>query len=66
MMPVFQSGLTPLAWPRDLLAPYVMKVPAVRSQVVTTLTGDRTSPWSTWPTPGDTVTRPVALATATA
>ena len=30
MMPVFQSGLTPLAWPRDLLAPYVMKVPWVR------------------------------------
>ena len=51
MMPVFQSGLTPLAWPRDLLAPYVMKVPVVRSQVVTTLTGDRTSPWSTWPLP---------------
>ncbi len=51
MMPVFQSGLTPLAWPRDLLAPYVMKVPVVRSQVVTTLTGERTSPWSTWPLP---------------
>jgi 2-polyprenyl-6-methoxyphenol hydroxylase-like FAD-dependent oxidoreductase len=48
MMPVFQSGLTPLAWPRDLLAAHVMKVPGVRSQVVTTLTGDRTSPWSTW------------------
>ena len=51
MMPVFQSGLTPLAWPRDLLAPHVMKMPVVRSQVVTTLTGDRTSPWSTWPLP---------------
>jgi 2-polyprenyl-6-methoxyphenol hydroxylase-like FAD-dependent oxidoreductase len=51
MMPVFQSDLTPLGWPRDLLAPYVMKVPGVRSQVVTTLTGDRTSPWSTWPLP---------------
>ena len=51
MMPVFQSGLTPLAWPRDLFAPYVMKVPFVRSQVVTTLTGDRTSPWATWPLP---------------
>ncbi len=51
LMPVFQSGLTPLAWPRDLLAPYVMKVPAVRSQVVSTLTGDRTSPWSIWPLP---------------
>ena len=29
MMPVFQSGLTPLAWPRDLLAPYVIKVPGM-------------------------------------
>ena len=46
MMPVFQSGLTPLAWPRDLLAPYVMKVPGVSHQLVTTLLGDRTSPWS--------------------
>ena len=51
MMPVFQSGLTPLGWPRDLLAPYVMKAPVIRSQVVTTLTGERTSPWSTWPLP---------------
>ncbi len=51
MMPVFQSGLTPLAWPRDLLAPHVMKVPWVRHQTVTTLLGDRTSPWSTWPLP---------------
>ena len=48
MMPVFQSGLTPLAWPRDLLAPYVMRVPGMRHQAVTTLLGDRTSPWSTW------------------
>jgi FAD-dependent urate hydroxylase len=52
MMPVFQSGLTPLAWPRDLLAPHVMKVPMIRSQVVTTLTGDRISPWSWWELPG--------------
>ena len=52
LMPVFQSGLTPLAWPRDLLAPHVMKVPAVRSQLVTTLTGERTSPWSRWELPG--------------
>jgi 2-polyprenyl-6-methoxyphenol hydroxylase-like FAD-dependent oxidoreductase len=51
LMPAFQSGLSPPAWPRDLLAPPVMTVPAVRSQVVTTLTGDRTSPWSTWPLP---------------
>jgi 2-polyprenyl-6-methoxyphenol hydroxylase-like FAD-dependent oxidoreductase len=52
MMPVFQSGLTPLAGPRDLLAPYVMRVPGVRRQAVTTLCGDRTSPWSTWSLPG--------------
>ncbi len=51
MMPVFQSGLTPLAWPRDLLAPHVMRVPGMRHQAVTTLLGDRTSPWSTWALP---------------
>jgi hypothetical protein len=51
MMPVFQSGLTPLARPRDLLAPYVMKVPGMRRQAVTTLCGDRTSPWSSWRLP---------------
>ena len=51
MMPVFQSGLTPLAGPRDLLAPYVMRVPGVRRQAVTTLLGNRTSPWSTWELP---------------
>ena len=50
MMPVFQSSLTPLGWPRDLVAPYVMKVPGV-IQAVTTLLGDRTSPWSTWRLP---------------
>lgn len=48
MMPVFQSGLTPLAAPRDLLAGPVSRVPWVRTQAVTTLTGDRTSPWSRW------------------
>jgi 2-polyprenyl-6-methoxyphenol hydroxylase-like FAD-dependent oxidoreductase len=51
MMPVFQSGLTPLAWPRDLLAPHLMNVPGMKHQAVTTLLGDRTSPWSTWPLP---------------
>ncbi len=51
MMPVFQSSLTPLGWPRDLLAPYVMKVPGVSGQAVTTLLGDRTSPWSVWRMP---------------
>ncbi len=51
MMPVFQSGMTPLAWPRDLLAPYVVKVPGVREQLVTTLVGDRVSPWRRWALP---------------
>jgi 2-polyprenyl-6-methoxyphenol hydroxylase-like FAD-dependent oxidoreductase len=51
MMPVFQSGLTPLAWPRDLLAPAVSRVPWVGEQLVTTLTGDRTSPWHRWALP---------------
>jgi 2-polyprenyl-6-methoxyphenol hydroxylase-like FAD-dependent oxidoreductase len=51
MMPVFQSSLTPLGWPRDLVAPYVMKVPGMTGQAVTTLLGDRTSPWSAWQLP---------------
>ena len=51
MMPVFQSSLTPLGWPRDLVAPYVMKVPGMTGQAVTTLLGDRTSPWSAWRLP---------------
>ncbi|MEJ7834115.1 MAG: NAD(P)/FAD-dependent oxidoreductase [Nocardioides sp.] len=51
MMPVFQSDLTPLAWPRDLLAPLVMRVPGMTHQAVTTLCGDRTSPWSAWRLP---------------
>jgi len=51
MMPVFQSSLTPLGWPRDLVAPYVMKVPGMTGQAVATLLGDRTSPWSAWRLP---------------
>lgn len=51
MMPVFQSGLTPLSWPRDLAAPGLMRVPGMTSQAVTTLLGDRTSPWSQWRLP---------------
>ena len=51
MMPVFQSSLTPLAWPRDALAPVVTRVPGMTSQLVTTLTGDRVSPWSRWQVP---------------
>jgi 2-polyprenyl-6-methoxyphenol hydroxylase-like FAD-dependent oxidoreductase len=52
MMPVFQSDLSPLAWPRDALAPTVSRIPWVRSQLVTTLTGDRSSPWRRWEPPG--------------
>ncbi len=48
MMPVFQSGLDPLALPRDTLAPGLGRVPFVRRQLVATLTGDRTSPWGSW------------------
>ncbi len=51
MMPVFQSGLTPLAWPRDALAPTLSGMPWVHAQLVTTLTGDRTSPWHRWALP---------------
>jgi len=52
MMPVFQSGLVPLSWPRDALAPVVTRVPGVPAALVGTLCGDRTSPWSTWSPPG--------------
>lgn len=48
MTPVFQSDLTPLAWPRDILAEPIARVPWVRRQFVTTLMGIRTSPWTTW------------------
>ncbi len=48
MMPAFQSELLPLGWARDLLAEPMGRVPVVRRQLVTTLMGHRTSPWSTW------------------
>ena len=48
MMPLFQSGLTPLAWPRDLLSPGVARVPGVPALLVGTLCGDRVSPRRTW------------------
>jgi 2-polyprenyl-6-methoxyphenol hydroxylase-like FAD-dependent oxidoreductase len=44
MMPVFQSDVAPLAWPRDLLAPAVTRVPGVPGLLIGTLCGDRTSP----------------------
>jgi len=53
MMPVFQSGLTPLSWPRDLLAPVVCGVPGMTPALVGTLCGDRTSPWSRWELAGE-------------
>ena len=39
MMPVFQSDLTPLAWPRDLLGGPVGPLPWLRTQMVTQLGG---------------------------
>ncbi len=42
-VPAFQSRLTPLAWPRDLIAEPLARIPWVRRQLVTTLMGDRTS-----------------------
>lgn len=48
MMPVFQSDLAPLALPRDLLGEPLGRIPWVRRQLVGTLVGDRTSPWSRW------------------
>ena len=51
MMPVFQSDLRPLAWPRDALASTVTRIPWVTDQLVTTLVGDRVSPWRRWALP---------------
>lgn len=51
MMPVFQSGLAPLAIPRDLLAPVAGRVPGVPGLLVGTLCGDRVSPRRAWRLP---------------
>jgi 2-polyprenyl-6-methoxyphenol hydroxylase-like FAD-dependent oxidoreductase len=51
MTPVFQSGLVPIAWPRDLLFEPAARIPWVRRQFVTTLLGLRTSPVTTWTPP---------------
>ncbi|MCW2758918.1 MAG: Oxidoreductase [Nocardioidaceae bacterium] len=48
LVPVFQSDLSPLALPRDLLAPLVGEIPWVREQMVRTLVGDRVSLWGGW------------------
>lgn len=52
MMPAFQSELVPLSWARDLLAEPMARRQVVRRQLVTTMMGHRTSPWSTWRLPG--------------
>ncbi|WP_148614229.1 FAD-dependent oxidoreductase [Nocardioides rubriscoriae] len=52
MMPVFQSDLTPLAWPRDALAPLLTRAPGVPRLLLGTLCGDRTSPWGRCELPG--------------
>lgn len=51
MMPLFQSGLTPLALPRDGLMPVVGRVPGVPRLLAGTLSGDRRSLRRTWQLP---------------
>lgn len=51
MTPVFQSGLTPIGPPRDLGLAVSSRVPWARRQMVTTLAGVRTSPWTRWQLP---------------
>ena len=48
LVPVFQSDLTALACPRDLLGEPLGRLPWVRGQMVRTLVGDRTSLWGRW------------------
>lgn len=55
MMPAFQSELVPLGWARDLLAHPFAHLPGVRAQLVSTLMGHRTSPWSQWQLPEPSV-----------
>ena len=52
MMPVFQSDLHPLAWPRDALTPWVARAPGVGGLMIGTLCGDRTTPFTRWELPG--------------
>jgi 2-polyprenyl-6-methoxyphenol hydroxylase-like FAD-dependent oxidoreductase len=52
MTPVFQSGLTPLGPPRDLGLAAMSRLPFAQRQMVTTLMGVRTSPWTRWSLPG--------------
>jgi hypothetical protein len=48
---IFQSGLVPIGWARDVLLEPIARIPWVRRQFVTTLMGIRTSPWTTWTLP---------------
>ncbi len=52
MTPVFQSGLTPIGPPRDLGLAVMSRLPFAQRQMVTTLMGVRTSPWTRWGLPG--------------
>ena len=52
MTPVFQSGLTPLAPVRDLGLVGLSHNAFAQRQMVSTLMGVRTSPWSRWALPG--------------
>jgi len=52
MTPIFQSGLSVLAPPRDVGLMAMSRLPWAQRQMVTTLMGTRTSPWSHWRLPG--------------
>ena len=52
MTPIFQSGLSILAPPRDVGLTAMSHLPWAQRQMVTTLMGTRTSPWSHWRLPG--------------
>lgn len=52
MTPIFQSGFIILAPPRDLGLVAMSHLPWAQRQMVTTLMGTRTSPWSHWRLPG--------------
>jgi 2-polyprenyl-6-methoxyphenol hydroxylase-like FAD-dependent oxidoreductase len=53
LTPAFQSDLTALALPRDLLTPVLARTPGVPRLLVGTLSGDRTSLRRTWRLPRD-------------
>lgn len=51
LMPFFQSGLEPLAWPRDLLGHAMCRFPPLRRQMLLTLAGVKTGLASAEPLP---------------